>query len=155
MNTTTIQDGLFDIARSFRDEGQEVAPIAFFLTSRGIVQLLLRFPKDQWRGAIVALLQKTGADAVIVHTEAWVVAGRDAPTAMAAKMAGLESLEDFPGRTEILHSLMECKDGSFRTLVADLVDGKLGPTTVSTYTPQWGEMVGFFKESSSGQAPTA
>lgn len=152
---TTIQDGLFDIARSFRDEGQEVAPIAFFLTERGIVQLLLRFPKDQWRGAIIALLQKTGADVVIVHTEAWTVTGRDAPTAMAAKMAGLESLEDFPGRTEILHSLMECRDGSSRTLVADLVDGKLGPTTVHTFQTLGGEMVGFFKESSSGQALTA
>lgn len=155
MNTTTIQDELFDIARSFRSEGQEVAPIAFCLTDRGIVHLLLRFPKDQWRSAIVALLQRTGADAVIVHTEAWVVAGRDAPTAIAAKMAGFGSLEDFPGRTEILHSLMECRDGSCRTLVADLVDGKIGPTTVSTYTPQGGEMVGFFNESSSGQAPVA
>jgi hypothetical protein len=128
MDFKEVQDGLFEIAREIRSE-QEVAPIAFLLVVGGIVQVpLFQIPKDQWRDAIVQGIRQTRARAVIVHTEAYVVEGPQAATAVAAKMAGLPSLQDFPGRREILQSNMELPDGTYRTLTATIEDGKLGPT---------------------------
>lgn len=157
MDTTTLQDGLFDIARSIREEGQEVAPIAFLISPDGVLVQVLLFtmPKDKWRPTILDGIKKTRALAVIVHTEAWVVGGADAPAALAAKLAGLPSLEVFPGRSEVLQSMLECKDGTTRTLTAGISDGGLGKTQVSDRRAVGGEMVGFFGTSSSGLSPSA
>ena len=157
MDTAALQDGLFEIARAIREVGEEVAPIAFLiLPGGGLVQIhLFTMPKDKWRATILDGVRKTRATAIVVHTEAWVVGGKDAPAALAAKMAGLGSLEDFPGRVEILQSAMECRDGTSRTLLADLEDGKLGLTRVSTLQAVGGEMVGFFGAPSSGRSPVA
>jgi hypothetical protein len=149
MNTmdTMLQNTLFDFARGIREGGQEVAPIAFLVVPNALIQVhLMAMPKDQWRAAILDGISQTRARAVILHTEGWVVGGAQAPAALAAKMAGLGSLKDFPGRLEILQSAMETVDGSTRTLIASISsEGKLGATEVHEVAPVLGEMVGFFR----------
>lgn len=145
MNFNPLQDGLFEIARDIRRD-QEVAPIAFLVVVGGLVQVpLFQIPKEQWRAAIVQGIRETRAMAVILHTEAYIVVGPQAPTAMAAKMAGLPSLNEFPGRQEILQSVMELPNGTYRTLTASISeDGKLGPTEVADTAVLGGQFTGFF-----------
>lgn len=133
MDFNPLQDGLFEIARGIRRD-QEVAPIAFLVVIGGIVQVpLFQIPKDLWRAAIVQAIRETRAMAVILHTEAYVVEGSQAASAVAAKMAGLPSLNEFPGRREILQSNMELPDGTYRTLTATIENGTLGPTEVMDF----------------------
>lgn len=158
MNPSKTQDAIFEISRSIRESGEEVLPMAFVLSGDNVIQMPLHIPKNLWRPAILALIEKTQASAVILTVEAWAVLGKKIGEAVASKLAGLESLEDFPGRVEVLQCQMECSDGSHRTLRANLSpEGKLGNTQVETDTRCEGELVGFFKQTppSSGQVAIA
>ena len=132
--------------------------MVFLLTSEGVIQMPLFLDKSLWRVAILTLIKETQASAIILTVEAWGVFGKKAGEAVASKLAGLESLQDFPGRVEILQSQMECLDGSTRTLRASISpEGKLGATDVDTSTECDGDLVGFFKDAfpSSGQVAIA
>jgi|GEM_PF-5831063 len=143
MDFIDMQDKLFKIARDIR-QNQEVAPTAFLMVAGGIVQVpLFKLPKDLWREVIIEAIRQTRAQAVILHTEAWAVGGDQAAAAVAAKMAGLDSLSEFPGRQEILQSNMELPGGTYRTLTALIEDGKLGPTEVVEY-PEGSKVEGHF-----------
>ena len=132
--------------------------MAFLLTSEGVIQMPLFLDKSLWRVAILTLIKETQASAIILTVEAWGVFGKQASMAAGSKLAGLESLEDFPGRVEILQSQMECSDGVHRTLRAIISsEGKLGVTEVETDVAYGGGLTGFFKQPplSSGQVAQA
>lgn len=148
MDLNEIQNGLFRLARQFREQGQEVLPTVFFFGPAGMQVFPLTMPKSMWRTAILEGIRRFRAHTIVLHTEAWVVMGPEAPAAIAAKMAGLDSLEQWKGRREVLQSRLESADGTCRELEAEIrPDGTLGDTVERDLAGagMTGELVGFFR----------
>ena len=138
----TIQDSLFEISRGIREGGQEVQAMAFMLVPNGEAFSVIPFPVYQYARTkaeaadlIQQVAQKTGARFVIHTTEAWMAGSTDGQTQAAAHslvmMGG--TLEDLPGRLEILLSFMD-GPGIRRNLLAVINDGVLGETQDSENT---------------------
>ena len=149
MGTTThdVQDNLFGLARGFHDEGDEVAPVAFFLRGEEPVAIaLLRIPKPQWRKRILGEIAAHEADGVILQCEARLARGTLAATALAAYAAGADSLEGVVGVEDALISTMETAAGTYRSLTTLVQpDGSLGETLVIEEAGvRDGALTGFF-----------
>lgn len=135
-----IHDDLFGISRGIREKGDEVAPMAFLLVPDGDKFAIHALPvylhantKDEVAALIRSQAAFRGARYVIHTSEAWVAGGMDPTsqaTAAALMMAG-GSLEDLPGRKEILMSNLH-GPGIRRSLTCFInEDGTLGETSDS------------------------
>lgn len=133
----SIHDNLFAISRGIREGGEEVAPMAFLLVPAGdqfTVQALPIYQfvetKDEAADLIRSQAKARGARYVIHTNEAWVAAD-NSPTAQATAaslMMSGGSLEDLPGRKEIIMSNL--LGPGIRRMITCVIhdDGTLGET---------------------------
>lgn len=129
-SSEAVQDYLFEKMRVLWAQNGRVAAVAFFLREAGD-HCISPMPQEQqrWEEALALGMSVTGAVATIVHVEAWAVMGQDALAALAAKHAGLESLEQFPGRQEIVLSTLRTPHGTRSLSAVVQPDRTLGPTS--------------------------
>lgn len=135
-----MQDHFFETSRVIRAEGgEEVAPIGFVVKMDvppvvAMVPLAPLPDKDAWAFVLKLAAKQMAADYVLLNCEAWIlsnerVGNRAVAEGVAANMAGV-SLEDVPGRVEVLMSQMDGR-GIKRMLTAEIFeDGTLGETKI-------------------------
>jgi hypothetical protein len=124
-----VQETLFMASRNIREGGQEVEPVVFFYLLGQIIASPLVGDTSKWREMIQNTLKEArSVEAVFVISEGWTVPQSDVPMAMASRLAGLESIRDYPTSFEIVQCMMEKADGTSRIIYSAIhTDGSLGP----------------------------
>ena len=150
MNWTSTQvrevtDDLFEKARAIKIGGDNVRPMLFFFLAgpgKGKPQLVVYQDqyedKDEHRAHIDTLCAKLHPQFVARVGEAYSLSGKDvAPenardelVAAQAWMQAGKSLEDFPGRREVIHMSVDGAGFSLQYLAEILPTGGLAPTEV-------------------------
>lgn len=135
-------DALFEQARSIREGGEQICPTIFLFVNTPrpsaepdllIVSDVSSRSKEEHRLAIKNMVRGTGAVYVARVDEAWSIrpnGDKDEETASQAWIASGRSLENYPGRVEVIHFTVDGPGLSRMYHCMILGNGKLGPTEV-------------------------
>lgn len=137
-----MADSLFERARSIREGGDEVSPTIFLFVNTPketeeptllIVSDATSRSKDEHRLAIESMVRQTGAVYVARVDEAWSVrpnGDKDEEVASQAWIKSGRSLENYPGRIEVVHLVIDGPGFSRMYNCTILGERTLGPTEI-------------------------